>query len=417
MSGTSRSQELPPEPERTGRSPAAWRRRLSRLFSPALVFGLILVAVLALALHEGFYTSRGAFASSLFAFGVAVLLAVAVHEAGHWLMSRRFGFRTITVSIGPFRFRPTRAGWTWESTERLTLGGALVCLPGDDGAQLRQRWAAIVAAGPIASIVVGGAMLAAMHLSGYGFASPSMLHFGGTSALAAFVLAVLGTFAMLSVILGVVSLVPLRTGTLSSDGLQILRLARGGAAAERLCAQVMIVAEARGGVRPRDWPAERVDVLTSAPATSPEAHFGALVAAARHLDHGDVASATRWLDWLIASPKTAASTRALARVEAAWIAARIHGDVARAREHRRHTDHAAVPKYSRLKVKSAILLAEGDRDGARRAAAAALEALQRLEREQSVHFPAEAEYVRGVMAEAGSELDDPLLPRPSPRAE
>ena len=194
----------------------------------------------------------------------AYVAVVLVHELGHAVAGLLSGFRVPFLYIGPVRVEwPKEGGMRLALNRRLGLwGGAVLVLPRkhpDRNALdvFRRRTIAVFAAGPGASILVGSAAL------GYSlfFPAASPRPYGQG-------LSWLQLLALMSLVIGVGQIVPLRIGNQRSDGLRILSLLRGRPGTDQTLLDAMVFANA-DGVRPRDWPLpepgglERITDLTT----------------------------------------------------------------------------------------------------------------------------------------------------------
>lgn len=174
-----------------------------------------------------------------------------------------------------------------------------------------------------------------------------------------------------SLAIGVVTLVPMHSGGFNTDGARILLLARGGPAAERWCAISSLGAAQLSGVRPRDWDPQLLQRATN-PADGSFDYIGAaLMAYAAALDHDDIAEAGRWIDGALnAIERWPAPFRSFAYLDAAYFEGRHRRRAPEARAWFQLVKPGApgLEKFALLRAQSAVLLAEGDRDGAVRAA-------------------------------------------------
>ncbi|MGD8318831.1 MAG: M50 family metallopeptidase [Gemmatimonadota bacterium] len=180
----------------------------------------------------------------------AYVTVVLTHEAGHAVAGLAMSFRVAFLYMGPLRVewpkgrRPMRV----ELNHRLSLwGGAVVVLPrsyppGDELGPFRIRMATMFAAGPGASVFGG---LIALGLS---LRFPS-LQVGSFDSPISW----LQLLALMSILIGLAQLVPIRFGDQRSDGLRVLRLLHARPGTNNALLDAMIVANA-DGVRPRDWP-------------------------------------------------------------------------------------------------------------------------------------------------------------------
>ena len=171
---------------------------------------------------------EGSGALVLLALPLALFVAIGVHEGGHLLGGRLAGFRAYFLLVGPLRLERTVQGWRVGVNGRLSTWGGLAAAAPSDGRRLRHRMALYVAGGPGASLLLGvlcllGALL--LHATDVGGLAQSEGTVSLAVGLAFLALAILGAG---SVLLGVVTLIPGRSGGMYTDGGRLLRLVRGG---------------------------------------------------------------------------------------------------------------------------------------------------------------------------------------------
>lgn len=284
----------------------------------------------------------------------AAFLAIAFHELGHVVGGWVAGHRFYLYIVGPLRiFREgerIRIGWnrSWA-----LAGGLASMTPPGEGSQPRDMLRMVVG-GPAASWLLAAA----------GFGAAVVVT--APPAKAAMFLIGLSSLAI-----GVVTLVPMHSGGFNTDGARILLLARGGPAAERWCAISSLGAAQLSGVRPRDWDPQLLQRATN-PADGSFDYIGAaLMAYAAALDHDDIAEAGRWIDGALnAIERWPAPFRSFAYLDAAYFEGRHRRRAPEARAWFQLVKPGApgLEKFALLRAQSAVLLAEGDRDGAVRAA-------------------------------------------------
>jgi len=281
---------------------------------------------------------------------VVAYVGIAVHELGHVLGGVIARFRFHLYVAGPLRVERD------EATGRLRVGfNRVVSLAGGIAAMmptgthdLRRRFALVLAGGPLASFALA---LAAWAPLGLGVSLPPLAD------------VVLGMTALVSAGLGVITLIPMKGGGFTSDGGRLLRLARGGAVAERESAMLPLIALSTAETPPREWPRALVEGVVALRDATADECVGNLMAYSHALDTGDVELAGRRMDRAMAT--LAAVPPGLApcfHLEAAFFAAAHRRDAARAREHL-----AAVPEkaygikpYDRDRAAAALAAAEGD---------------------------------------------------------
>ncbi|WP_219339603.1 site-2 protease family protein [Luteimonas salinisoli] len=177
-------------------------------------------------------------------------LQVVVHEAGHAVAGLLTGRRLMGAGIGPLRLERGMGGW------RLRWGGGIRGLAGfaallpDARAESRRAAAVFILGGPLANLLAAAVALAVLAFA------PSP----GAAATVA-----LGATAFGGVALGVVNLLPIRSQGWYSDGYVLRELLRDTPASRVARAQQCVLALAVAGVRPRDWPVERLEVPDGLP--------------------------------------------------------------------------------------------------------------------------------------------------------
>ncbi len=198
----------------------------------------------------------------------AIFVAVAVHEAGHAVLGALAGFRVHSIRIWrlelhwPFKlaiYRGTKSG----------AGGWVVCSPvGTDN--LAARAALMMIGGP-----------------GANFASAALVYLlpyqkGIFSDI----------FIVVSLLLGIVNLVPLRSGGMLSDGRRVLMVLSDRARGARWLAMLKLVTDMIDGVAPADLSPEFIAVAVAVDDDSPDtlsAHLIAYSSADHRHEHDEAA--------------------------------------------------------------------------------------------------------------------------------
>jgi hypothetical protein len=282
---------------------------------------------------------------------VAVVLAfpllVGVHELGHVLGGVAAGFRVLLFMVGPLRVE--REGERFQvrfAFKGALFGGLAACAPMDTR-DLRRRTLWLIAGGPLASFVAGVLLLVMRSvLDAPPVADTLLLVTGG-----------------ISLLIWLAAAIPSTAGGFYSDGARIIRLVRGGADVEREVACLAIIGLSMGGARPRDWSPE---LVARAAAGEPDTLFGVagrMYAHAHEMDAGRVDAARAHMQAAVEAaeilPKQA---RPGLMLQAAFFAARVDRDPARAREHlERAAGGVMLQPHSRPLVEAAVAWAEGDR--------------------------------------------------------
>ena len=235
-----------------------------RKFLP-LVVGLVLGGLVGgLAARMGMTTAREAhwngwqIGGLLLLVPVAWLIAVLAHELGHVLMGHRQGFAFHWLAVGPFMWKKQlgRVRFSWNK-DLNTAGGMALCVP-PDGHNLRRRFMAFAAGGPLASVV-----FAALALGVYALLPRA------ASPLGQVLTAVPALAGAISALLALATLIPMHTGGFYSDGARVLNLWRNGPAGQLELALLSVMVPSMAGTRPRELARELLDAAAALPQELP----------------------------------------------------------------------------------------------------------------------------------------------------
>ena len=228
------------------------------------------------------------------------------HELGHALAARLVNWRLLTIAAGPLALRQTPKGLRLARNPlSRAWGGFVYAIPRDDR-QLRRRRFVMVAGGPVASLLL--ALLAAAGLAASDGAGVWRV--------------VASQVGLMSLAIGVLTLVPHRSGGLTSDGGQMWQLLRGGPGVEQRLATQLLLTALVGGVRPRDLDETLVAraLATTDPAYATTAHY---LAYWRDMDRGNITAAASHLDYALTHrTATTPAAQAAFAAEAAYLTAR-----------------------------------------------------------------------------------------------
>jgi hypothetical protein len=308
--------------------------------------------------------SRGQAAAAFVLLPLLWLASIAVHELGHVIGGRLGGFRTLLFIVGPFKLERTADGFRPGLNRSIALAGGLAAMVPAGMHDLRRRTLVMVACGPLASLMLGTQVLALFHaFSGFLFRPDA----GFASQLVALML--LG-FGLMSLLIGMVTLVPAHTGGFYSDGARLLRLRRATDETEREVALIALVGQSMGGSRPRDWDSGLVESCAGICDGGPFEVGGRQFAYAHALDRGDIDGARTHLEAALQRiDQVPSAARAALLYAATTFYALYDGDAERARSYlsQARSGLLAAPHQRQLAV-AAVLLADGDVAGARDAA-------------------------------------------------
>jgi len=308
------------------------------------------------------------------------LLAVLLHELGHALLGRYQGFRFHWLVVGPFMWKMRAGRLRFEWNKNLNMaGGMVLCTPTGDH-DLRRRFMAFAAGGPLGSAVWAGLALGAYVL----LPAPAsevgrMLRVG------------LGASGGISGLLAVLTLIPMHTGGFYSHGARVLNLWRDGVAGQFEMAVVSALARSVAGVRPRELSRTLLEAAAARPEELPfklYVHYFLYLAA---LDAGQLEPAAHHLaEYRLRLADTPAALQGTGWLESAFFAAAYQHDLVAARAfmaQARPSTHIAADVWPR--AEAALARLAGDADRTRTQAQAALQALPNSLDQGSAHFYAE----------------------------
>ena len=319
---------------------------------------------------------------------VALIVATVMHELGHAAAGYAAGLRVARVQLGPIEIRDyarphVRLVWS--------LQAGVVLVPFDRTAALGPlRWGLLVstAAGPLIGLVSGAVILGLA--GGWRFDDALSLP---------------QAVGQISLILGVLNFLPLRSGEQLADGRRIFALLARNRESGLILAATLMLVEGLSSRRPRDWDPALLAIMER----SPDEVFARLCLYEAAIDRGAIETAGRHIDAAVAlrSVKWTAAD-AILFTEAAYYAARHRGDARAARALLGLADGGDVVDYLRARAEAAVLCAEGRGLEGRQRAVAGLAALERARRKDGDPCREQLE----ELARGAGALVRPLLTRP-----
>ena len=210
---------------------------------------------------------------------LAIVLATLLHESGHALTGIALGMKLRAFVVGPFQFRVIEGRWrfAFHPAQLLAFSGAAGLVPVDP---CESRWneVAVIAAGPFLNLLTGSAAA----LLAYTAEGQSWVSLWEYFAL----------FATISIVAGIVNLIPLRPESLYSDGARILQIFRGGPLYDYQCAARIAGAGSVSPIRPKDFDIAAIDRASMHFTTGEIGLLLRLWATEYYLDRGDLPNAT-----------------------------------------------------------------------------------------------------------------------------
>jgi len=294
---------------------------------------------------------------------VAGFLALAVHELGHAIGGRLCGMRLGMLIVGPVHIQREPDGRLgWRLNRKLLLAGGVVSSVPGSTRRLRRAMLSFAAGGPVTSIVVGVLVFVLYVRADLAdtLAAQGPLH----DALAAGVL----FLGIVSVGIGFVTLLPINQGAFVNDGKRILKLLRPGAYADAYAAVMALGAYAVAQVPLRDRDPGLVAQAASLADGSHEDLAGRLAAHSDALHRDDVEAAREHMRYLLDHRDAAYPPyRPVIDLAAAYFEATYAGDAESARSRLEGAGESALLAFDptvRTRTEGAVLLAEGDVEGA-----------------------------------------------------
>jgi hypothetical protein len=214
---------------------------------------------------------------------IAALSAGFIHEMGHILAGWLSGFRPKQIKIGTLHLgRRARCGEPY-CGDVITLGAAVLELRvnDQDDATLRRRLLFLMLGGPLASILLAGALEIAVYVSQPDFVVAFSLHGG----------------AVFSALLAIAASLPdVNRRGIFSDGARLLMLLRNDAKAERWLSNIRCQIALNQGRHPRDWDQACVARAAAVSDDSQDAYVARWLAYLWAAERQDITCATKYLE-------------------------------------------------------------------------------------------------------------------------
>ncbi|MBL7856330.1 MAG: M50 family metallopeptidase [Cyclobacteriaceae bacterium] len=280
----------------------------------------------------------------------AFFLVIAFHEGGHALAGSYVNFDFRMYVVGPLMWDKEEAGWKFKWNRNVnTSGGMVICMPvGQD--DLPRRFSIYAAGGPLASFL-GAVLFYFLYL-----------FFNLLNSEGYMILLVAENFffimACLSLVIFLVTAIPVHTGGFSSDGARVWRLLRKGDTARFDLLMLKIITLSTGGLRPSE---QNVDELNEARnlAEKLQATFGVYLHGIFHqvaFDRGDYDAAENHLkDYIRDADEIPQGIRSNVWLDAAFFYAYARKDLQSSLAHwKNFKPSAIIPKAQVFATEAAI---------------------------------------------------------------
>ena len=314
-----------------------------------VLLSLILVPLTAsyLADHGSPTLSYGSFVAC---FMLAVPLGIFCHELGHVIAGKMSGFSFQTLAAGPFVVSKLSDGWRFQLGNSMGLWSGMTVMSPRRPQRLSSNAIFFVAGGPIGSLLCGVGSLALF------LAGPD-LHLG-------LVAEFFGMLGVLESINCIANLVPFAVPGGYTDGSRLMQLVRKQPEGKRFLAELAFGLSDTTTLRPKDWHPQWIQSVTEDP-KSPGFSRGCYHAYMYHLDREEIDDASIWLARCMDSHKALRRDpyRWILAIENAFFEARHLKNLDAAREWLT-VPRVGIPaeRFTVLRVKAAVHVAEGERE-------------------------------------------------------
>lgn len=181
---------------------------------------------------------------------LSIFLVLLIHELGHVLGGLWCGNKFALLTAGPLKVENENEKLRFSlNLNPSTFGGLAITIP-TTTKNFKRRRTITVGAGPGASL-----LLAILAMSSVALLSPDVL-----PNQLRFFLVCLG---FLSLVIFIVTIIPLQSGGFMTDGMQLLNIYRDNPTAHRYEALLQLIAELQQGKRPKDISEEQIKIITA----------------------------------------------------------------------------------------------------------------------------------------------------------
>ena len=275
----------------------------------------------------------------------AFAAGLAIHEIAHLLAGRAVGFAVQSIRIGRIQFEPPRRISLYRGPGAGSgrwIGGSVFLIPVQTR-DLAARAMAMIAAGPASNLACAAVVLLLPFAKGPFW----------------------GMFLLMSLVLGIMNLIPLHAQSVISDGGRLLMLLRRRGEGERWLAVMKLGAEIHEGRMPESFSPEFLALAVAVRDDSPETAIAhALAYASAFHRHADEEAAQALETALAYSGHAMPAVREALPCDAAIFQARRRKRADLAEDWLRLIPEKAQFPALRTRAEAAILEARGDLPGA-----------------------------------------------------
>ncbi len=173
----------------------------------------------------------------------AFFLVVGIHEGGHAIAGTFMKFDFRMCIVGPFMWDKVESGWKFKWNKNVNLsGGLVICLP-TTTENLPKRFSIYALGGPAASLIFTGLAYSVKQLIAIVNINDNLV-WNLTESF-------FGLMSFLSLLILIITIIPLHNGGFYTDGARALRFLRGGDTSRFETLLMKIITSSSGGIRPR----------------------------------------------------------------------------------------------------------------------------------------------------------------------
>lgn len=221
-------------------------KKLKKTFS-TLILMVVGAGVGFMAAKIGLDSGRSASTAQVVAFIVlflpAFFLVVGVHEAGHAMAGKLVNFDFRMYVVGPFMWDKEESGWKFKWNKNVNLsGGLVICIPSTTD-NLAKRFSIYSLGGPVASFIFTA--------FAYGLKLMIVVINTNQNPVLNVTESAFALISFLSLMIFIVTIIPMHNAGFYTDGARALRFLRGGDTSRFETLLMSIISKSTSGIRPR----------------------------------------------------------------------------------------------------------------------------------------------------------------------
>ena len=284
----------------------------------------------------------------------AFFLVIAFHEGGHAIAGIKMDFDFRMFVVGPFLWDKEQSGWKFKWNKNVNIsGGMVICIP-KGTTNLSKRFSVYAAGGPLASMLLTGIA--------YGLHKFTLEQ--TATSLQITISYFFGLMAFLSLMIFIVTIIPIHVGGFSSDGARILRFIKGGEAAQFEILLLKIMGTSTSGTRPKEYDSTDVNnaIMLAKKSNAPLGVYLHAFAHQMAFDKDEMELAERHLvEYINQADEVPMGMRSAVWMDAAFFYAYAKRDMAKAIEYwQKFKPSAIMPKAQIYATEAALARLTGD---------------------------------------------------------